>query len=52
MARGGAIIGSCVAAFLKRDLGYAGSVTVIERDPTYARSATTLSAASIRHRCG
>ncbi|MFN8828252.1 MAG: NAD(P)/FAD-dependent oxidoreductase [Labrys sp. (in: a-proteobacteria)] len=45
---GGAIIGSCVAAFLKRDLGYAGSVTVIERDPTYARSATTLSAASIR----
>jgi FAD-dependent oxidoreductase domain-containing protein 1 len=45
---GGAIIGSCTAAFLKRDLGYAGRVTVFERDPTYAQSATTLSAASIR----
>ena len=45
---GGAIVGSCIAAFLKRDLGHAGSVTVIERDPTYAHSATTLSAASIR----
>jgi FAD-dependent oxidoreductase domain-containing protein 1 len=45
---GGAAIGSAVAYFLKVELGHAGRVTVIERDPSYSRSATTLSAASIR----
>lgn len=45
---GGAIVGACVAYFLKKDLGFKGSVIVVERDPTYAKSATTLSAASIR----
>lgn len=45
---GGAAIGSATAYFLKVALGYAGTVTVIERDPTYAFSSTTLSAASIR----
>lgn len=48
---GGAIVGSSVAYFL-RELGYAGEVTVVERDPTYQRSSTALSAASIRTQFG
>jgi glycine/D-amino acid oxidase-like deaminating enzyme len=48
---GGAIVGSSVAYFL-RELGFTGSVTVIERDPTYQYSSTALSAASIRTQFG
>jgi FAD-dependent oxidoreductase domain-containing protein 1 len=45
---GGGVIGSAVAYFLAADPGFDGSVLVLERDPTYQRSSTALSAASIR----
>ncbi len=41
-------MGSSVAWHLTRDPGFAGTVTVIERDPTYARASSALSASSIR----
>lgn len=44
---GGGVIGSSIAYFL-RLADPSVSVTVIERDPTYARSSSALSAASIR----
>ncbi|PTW63491.1 glycine/D-amino acid oxidase-like deaminating enzyme [Breoghania corrubedonensis] len=45
---GGAAVGLSIAHFLKRDLKFDGTVTVVEKDPAYTRAATTLSAASIR----
>ena len=45
---GGAAVGSAAAYFLTHDLGFSGTVAVIERDPAYTHAATTLSAASIR----
>ncbi|MEE2768995.1 MAG: FAD-binding oxidoreductase [Actinomycetota bacterium] len=46
---GGAVIGSSVAYWLSENPHYDGNVLVIEADPTYERSSTTLSEASIRH---
>jgi sarcosine oxidase len=45
---GGGVVGSAVAYFLARDPDFWGTVTVVERDPTYATASTTLSAASVR----
>lgn len=45
---GGAIIGSAVATFVAARPDFDGRIVVVERDPTYRTSSTTLSAASIR----
>lgn len=44
---GGGVIGSATAFFL-RELGFTGSVTVFEKDPSYQFASTARSAASIR----
>ena len=46
---GGAVVGSAVAYFLRAQPDFQGSVLVVEKDFTYANSATARSAASIRH---
>ncbi|MHC8381289.1 NAD(P)/FAD-dependent oxidoreductase [Pseudomonas sp. LB3P14] len=48
---GGAIIGSFVAYFLRRE-GFEGSIKVVEKDSTYQFSSTALSAASVRTQFG
>ncbi len=45
---GGGVIGSASAYFTLADPAFRGSVTVIERDPTYAQASSALSASSIR----
>ena len=46
---GGAAVGSATAYFLAAQPDFNGSVLVIEKDYSYEKCATTLSAASIRH---
>ena len=45
---GGGVIGSSVAYFLASHPGFAGEVVVMERDPTYQRASSALSASAIR----
>ena len=45
---GGAVIGAAVAYYLTADPDFDGTVLMIERDSSYAKASTTLSAASIR----
>jgi len=45
---GGGAVGSAIAYFLSSDPAFKGRVVVIERDPTYARASSALSASSIR----
>ena len=45
---GGGVMGSSIAYHLTGDPALAGKVTVVERDPSYARASSALSASSIR----
>ena len=45
---GGGAIGSAIAYFLASDPTFRGRTVVIERDPSYARASSALSASSIR----
>lgn len=45
---GGGVMGFSTAYHLKSDPSYAGTVAVVERDPTYTRASSALSASSIR----
>ncbi len=45
---GGGVMGSSIAWHLKSDPSFTGKVAVIERDPSYARASSALSASSIR----
>ncbi len=46
---GGGVIGAATACFLVNHDDFDGSVTVVERDPTYAEASTTRSVGGIRH---
>ena len=49
---GGGVIGSAIACFTLQQTSFCGRVTVIERDPSYARASSALSASSIRQQFG
>ena len=41
-------MGSSIAYHLRSDPNFAGDITVIERDPSYARASSALSAVRVR----
>ena len=45
---GGGAVGSSIAWHLASDPNFTGRIAVVERDPTYARASSVLSASSIR----
>ncbi|MFT3690331.1 NAD(P)/FAD-dependent oxidoreductase [Paenirhodobacter sp.] len=45
---GGGVMGACTAYWLAANPDFDGSIVLIERDPSYARSSSALSAAGIR----
>ncbi len=45
---GGGVMGSSIAYHLRSDPDFTGRVVVVERDPSYARASSALSASSIR----
>lgn len=45
---GGGVMGSSIAYHLRSDPNFTGRVVVVERDPSYARASSALSASSIR----
>ena len=49
---GGGVVGSAIAYFLTANPDFTGTVAVVERDPTYAASSSSLSASSIRQQFG
>jgi FAD-dependent oxidoreductase domain-containing protein 1 len=49
---GGGVIGSSIAYFLSADCGFSGSIAVIERDPSYLASSSSLSTSAIRQQFG
>ncbi len=49
---GGGVIGSAIAYFLSADAGFRGKVAVVERDPGYMASSSSLSASAIRQQFG
>jgi len=49
---GGGIIGSSIAYFLTRNPDFAGTVAVIERDPSYAIASSSLSSSGMRQQYG
>ena len=48
MIIGGGVVGSSIAYFLASHPRFSGRVTVVERDPTYRRASSALSASAIR----
>ena len=49
---GGGVIGSSIAYFLSADPGFNGTIAVVERDPRYLASSSSLSTSAIRQQFG